>query len=126
MKIVKYVDESIKKGDKINIIDGSGLRAVNKKGDFYIICSYRAITGIKNKLKKIEGTVIATGIKGVRSKKLIGLDMQYELDVMIQLGDAMFFTCSQFLKKTEPKRKSIQELCDTLERVQAEIKSWEE
>lgn len=101
MKIKRKVNDSIKKGDKVRLTDGSGLKAIGSDKEFYIVHSYPELTGQDKPLKELTATVVATGLSGVYSKKNSCFDFVYELDIIVEIGDAQFFTCSQFVKKKE-------------------------
>lgn len=97
LSIVEYINPAIKAGDKVRIVDGSSLTPLNYvKKDFYIVNSYPNLTGTGLKLEEITGEVIFTGIK---NSVCTSYDRAYLQDCVIQLGNGLFRTCSQFLKK---------------------------
>jgi hypothetical protein len=95
LKLVKYKNPQIKVGDKIKLIDGSALSHITEKGDFYIIHSYRKLTGSDLPLEDIVGEVVKTNVK---NHGCFGAFDIYVQDIVVKLGKAKFRTCSQFVE----------------------------
>jgi len=98
LKLVKYKNPQIKVGDKIKLIDGSALSHITEKGDFYIIHSYRKLTGSDLSLEDIVGKVVKTNVK---NRGCFGAFDIYVQDIVVKLGKAKFRTCSQFVEVVE-------------------------
>lgn len=96
-ELIYLIDHSIKVGDKVRITDGSALTCDESDSDVYIVYAYPKLTGSIEKLKDIEGTVIATSIN---NRVCSGAcDTIYLQDCIVQLGDAVFNTASGLLTK---------------------------
>ena len=91
-----FINPNIKVGDKVRICDGSGLtRELDDDNHYYIINSYSHITKTDKNLKEIIATVVAININDSISITHAGFARLQ--DIIIQLGDAKFRTCSQFV-----------------------------
>jgi len=97
-KLKTYINNNIKIGDKIKIIDGSGLSSTmsDDNKDYYIIFSYPDYTKSNLNLKEIIGTVVQTNITDYIL--ISNNDYAYLQDIVIELGEGRFRTCSAFLK----------------------------
>lgn len=94
----KHINPDIKAGDKIIVFDGSGFTPLyHTEEEYYIVCSYPKITGIDAKIKDIIGEVIYTNVENSICMGCLG--SVYQQDIIIQLGDGLFRTCSNFVKK---------------------------
>ena len=96
------INPDIKVGDKVNLIDGSGLtlnidQYYHKAKQYFIVNSYPEATGLNETLKDCEATVIKTGI--VDKISLGCIYWAYIQDVLIKVGNVEFRTCSQFVTK---------------------------
>lgn len=98
-KVRRYINESIKVGDSIRIIYGSGLSSIGNEMDYYIVFAYPNLTGSDKKLMHIVGTVVETGITDIITEPDLGYC--YGTDIKIKLGDAEFYTCSWFVVKVD-------------------------
>ena len=96
-KLSRHINSEIKVGDRIKIVDGSGLTSF-KEIDVYIIYSYLELTGSELKLKEIEGTVLETNIDNF-IHPIHSLELAYLQDIVIELGNAKFRTSSNFIRK---------------------------
>jgi len=95
-RIKKYIDPTIKVGDKIKIIDGSGLTVESGK-KVYIVYPYFEITKSNLNLQAIDGEVVETNINNYVSEGAV--ETCYLQDIIIKLGEGTFRTCSEFVKK---------------------------
>jgi len=99
----KHINSEIKAGDKIVVWDGSGFTPLDHtEEELYIVCSYPELTGIENKIQNIVGEVIYTGIQNNICMGCLGT--VYQQDIVIQLGDGLFRTCSDFVRKYDPNK----------------------
>ncbi len=98
-KIRRYINKSIKVGDTVQIYDGSGLALAssNDHKDMYIPYAYPKVTGTSQPLKDIKGTVIKTDIEDIVTDSVC--NTCYGVDMIVKLGDAEFYTCSQLVTK---------------------------
>ena len=95
--IRKFINPDIKAGDKVMIVDGSAFTPLNFiEENYYIVDAYPKITGSEKIIKDIEGEVIFTNLT---DNVTSGVDSVYLQDCIIQLGNGLFRTASQFLKK---------------------------
>lgn len=107
-QIKKLIDEQIKVGDKVRLIDGSAVCCVeDADNEYYLIFAYPDKTGSTEILKDLEGTVIETGITDHVSLTLISdlLSVVYLQDIVVQIGDANFRTASQLVRKIDGEEK---------------------
>ena len=78
--------------------DGSGMSLISSNAkDMYIIYAYPEITGSLLILKDIIGTVVETDITHIVTEDVC--DRVYGVDIIVQLGNAKFYTCSKFVNK---------------------------
>lgn len=107
----KYINPEIKAGDKIIIRDGSGFTPIEYcEEEYYIVCAYPELTGSDLKLKDIIGEVIYTGIENSICMGVLGGVLRQ--DIVVQLGNGLFRTCSGFVEKydsdkTQKSRQNI-------------------
>ena len=96
-KIKKYIDENINEGDRVLLIDGSGLTCDNSDESIYIVCSYKELTGSSLNLKDLVGTIKEINVDDYVCNSCS--NTVYLQDIVVTIGDSDFRTCSQFLKK---------------------------
>lgn len=97
-ELKKYVNPKIKAGDKVKVIDGSAFSPLEyEEEDLYIVLSYPNRTGEETILKEIVGEVIYTGIENSICMGVCG--SVYQQDIVVQLGNGLFRTCSKFVSK---------------------------
>ncbi len=99
-----YIDPTIEVGDKVRMIDGSGLSIANSSEEVYVVDSYPELLGTDRLLKNLIATVIAVGVEtnGINGYKTI-----YIQDIQIQIGEVVFNTCSQFVSKVEDMKTGM-------------------
>ncbi len=107
-KIESYIDPNIRVGEIVRLVDGSGLSLKsdsvndNKNKNYYIVDSYPETTGIDKILSKIDAKVVEIGINDY---VIVGVArIAYVQDIIIQIGDAQFRTCSQFVRNIREKK----------------------
>lgn len=100
-EIRSHIDENIKIGDTVRLIDGSGLCSITHPNKaFYIIYSYPFVTGSHLILTDMTAEVVQINISNIVSwEEYHSLGYCYQLDIIIKLGDALFRTCSKFVTK---------------------------
>lgn len=102
-QFTKYINKSIKVGDKVHFFDGSGISCdkqdVSKNPHLSIIFKYPLLTGRNIPLKEIEGEVIKVNVKDRVS--IIDGQFAYFQDCVVKLGNGLFRTPSGFLRKVE-------------------------
>ena len=112
LKVEKYIDNSIKVGDFVKLIDGSGFTHATKKGTFYIINSYNDITGLPLNLQDIAAEVIECNINNHCCSG--AFNTLYLQDIKVKIGNAEFRTASGFVEKldlvTQTPEYSMEEL----------------
>lgn len=91
-KLKSVVNPKIKVGDSVYLIDGSALSNDKSDKEYYIVFAYRELTGRQEKLKEIKATVLETNITDNILTGSIGI--AYIQDITVQIGDAVFRTCS--------------------------------
>jgi hypothetical protein len=106
-KIVSYIDPNIRVGEMVRLVDGSGLSLKSDDSitfpnkNYYIVDSYPEVTGIDKVLSKIDAKVVEIGINDY---VVIGVSSVYVQDIIIQIGEAQFRTCSQFVRNIREKK----------------------
>ena len=96
IEIFSHINPSVKVGDKVKLIDGSGLTPKNKyHKDIYIVYQYPDITGSQKMLKELVFTVTKTNITNLVCTS--SLDGVYLQDIEIEFDGHIFYTCSEFV-----------------------------
>ena len=100
------INPNIKVGDKVFLIDGSGLTLVKEDdsedaNEYYIIFSYPDKTGSKLLLQSIEAKVIEVNVRDKISHRVDTLMNPLLQDIVVKVGDAEFRTCSKLVKKVK-------------------------
>lgn len=101
-------DPDIKVNDEVYLIDGSALTLITEAEDlhsttikeYFIVNSYLELTGSPLNLQAIKGTVTAININ---NRVTIGYTKAYLQDIIVQIGNAKFRTCSALVSKYERK-----------------------
>jgi len=97
-KIRKFINPDIKVGNKVKLIDGSGLSVKDTEHeDVYIVFAYPVLTGSHERLKDIEAYVEEIDIEDIIIPSF-GLDTAYLQDIVVKIGEGYFRTCSKFVK----------------------------
>lgn len=99
-QLIHLYSPHIKVGDEVYLKDGSALTLLsddNKetKDSYYIVNSYPICTGSTLKLEEIKATVITINIK---DRVTIGSVSVYIQDIIVQIGNAQFRTCSALVR----------------------------
>lgn len=95
-QIKRCINTDIEKGDKVFLTDGSALSCIeDNDGEYYIVMAYLSITGKEEQLKDILCEVIEVGVTDFICPGYLKAYMQ---DIVVQVGNAMFRTCSAFVK----------------------------
>jgi len=99
LRLKSLINPSIKTGDTVRLTDGSALSICdsNKSNYYVIVNSYPNITGYDLKLMEIDCIVVETGITDIICPG--SLDSAYLCDIKVQVGDALFYTCSNLVEK---------------------------
>lgn len=94
-------DESLKVGDKIKLTDGTSLSIDNYSDEVYIIYAYQNLTGKREILKNLTGTIIKTRIKNTFNDKYVNITDKnvWMQDLQIKIGKAVFKVASGHVKK---------------------------
>lgn len=95
-KIYKYINPAIKVGDRVKMIDGSGLSVVGVNDDVYIVYDYPHITGLRLPLEELVAEVLEIGVDDYAIASSIP-SKAYLQDIVIQIGEGKFRTCSSFV-----------------------------
>lgn len=96
--ISKHINPEIKKGDKVRLIDGSGLTCAKEyKEQICIVFPYEEITGSKLPLRELTFTVTRTGIKDLVCSGVLGT--VYLQDIELEYNGVKFYNCSKFVSK---------------------------
>jgi hypothetical protein len=99
-KIGRHVDPTIKVGNIVTIIDGSGLSPMEEYyKNCYIVDAYPDLTGSDLNLMAIHGEVTNVGISDIVTDMDNNLSSCYGVDITVKLGNAEFYTCSKFVTK---------------------------
>lgn len=96
VRISRHINPTIKKGDLVRLVDGSALTCCFNNEHHLIIKAYPSITGSNLLLKNMDAVVLMTGVQDVGSYYK-PLDHVYIQDIIIQLGNARYRTCSRFV-----------------------------
>jgi len=100
LKLRTLINPEIKVGDKVHLIDGSGLTSIDfPDNDFYIIYAYENLTKDPCILKNIESEVIEVGVNEYVSQG--SCSTAYVQDIVIKAGEVKFRTCSNFVIKID-------------------------
>jgi acid phosphatase class B len=108
-KLAHFRNPHIKVGDEVFLIDGSALTLLDddKKDEtknYYIVNAYPILTGSKLNLQNIKAKVITINVK---NRVYIGYFTVYVQDVIVQIGNAKFRTCSLFIARSLTYRINI-------------------
>jgi len=101
LKIRRCINPTIKVGDQVQLIDGSGLSdEVSKNGDIFITNSYSHLTRSTKPLDQLVGIVDAINLDD-QVLPANEIERAYLQDCRIKINGHPFRTCSQFVKKLE-------------------------
>lgn len=95
-----FINNDIKVGDKVFLIDGSAFTCMSNELDnevesIYIICSYPKLTGSDKIIKEIVAEVLEVGISNKCCSAVC--NKVYLQDIIVQIGTGKFRTASKLV-----------------------------